>query len=82
MTKYIEEFPREYSEKDEWQSLIYKIQVYHWLTLTYSHNSLKDAYLKASVPSLSYTLKDYIDRLRMLKNDVNVIAGFNDEKDY
>lgn len=79
MTKYIEEFPSEYSEKEEWQSLVYKIQVFHWLKLTYNNDSLKDVYSKTSAESVRFTLNDYIRRLRMLKNEVSVIAGFGDE---
>lgn len=68
-TKYYTEFYDKYSnDKDyeDWQKLIYYVQAYHWLRLTYDDNSFEKTFSQKIADPLKSVLYDNIKRLESI----------------
>ncbi len=68
-TKYNTRFYKEYDENENWQMLAYRIQMYHWLRLTYSDNSFEKIYSNKIADPLKKELLDNIARLQKINTD-------------
>jgi len=78
-TKYNRDFREQYGKKPEWQSLVYDIQTYHWLRLTYNGDSLINIYSRASANTVQEYLREYMNRLERLENKLSVMESLNQE---
>ncbi len=77
-TKYFNEFNVEYKEEEECQQLIYLIQAYHFLILTYK-GQLKEIYARKTIDPILKRLEEYINRLKSIENRINVVRTLNEE---
>lgn len=73
-TKYGIEFYEKYKAQSNWKSLMYNIQVLHWLRLSYNGNMLKDLYARTAQDSIQRTLLEYGVKLDNIKNEIPVVG--------
>ncbi|MBO7461873.1 MAG: dynamin family protein [Bacteroidales bacterium] len=77
-TKYVEKFTDVYLSDSEYQMLIYLIQAYHFLRLTYkdkNRNELEETYAKKAVNPILNRLSEYINRLKSVENSISVVRN-------
>lgn len=74
-TKFGMDFYNTYKTETSWKSLMYNIQVLHWLRLSYNGNQLKDLYAKNVADSIMRTFREYLDRMESITNEIPVEAG-------
>ena len=80
-TKYNKSFYNEYSTRRNWQRLIYYIQAYHWLRLTYVDNSYEKIYSQNIADPLKDVLYDNIKRLESIDTSF-ICKNFKDNEDF
>ncbi len=78
-TKYVQEFKKSYTSYVNYQQLIYLIQAYHFLRLTYK-GELEEIYAKKAVNPILNRLNEYINRLKSIENRLNVVRDLNEEE--
>ena len=78
-TKYLKEFKNAYSLNDNYQQLIYLIQAYHFLRLTYQ-GKLKEIYARKTIDPILNRLKEYINRLKSIENRLSVVRNLITEE--
>ena len=77
-TMYIKEFGKEYRSDDDFKQLVYLIQAYHFLRLTYQ-GKLQQVYSRKTISPILDRLKEYIDRLKSIENHISVVRTINDD---
>lgn len=80
-TKYEEAFLEQYRQKDNWQRLVYDIQAFHWLRLNYTGDTIKDIYAKVSAEPVKAYLKEYTERLAMIRNRIPLMSPLGRESE-
>ena len=78
-TKYVKEFKEAYSSYVNNQQLIYLIQAYHFLRLTYK-GELEEIYAKKAINPILNRLSEYINRLKSVENRLCVVRNLVDKE--
>lgn len=73
-TIYVKNFKETYSSYVNYQQLIYLIQAYHFLRLTYK-GELEEIYAKKAVNPILNRLNEYINRLKSVENRLSVVRN-------
>lgn len=76
---YVKEFRNKYILNDKYQQLIYQIQAYHFLRLTYQ-GKLKDVYARKAIDPILNRLSEYINRLKSIENRISVVRDLKEEE--
>lgn len=83
-TKYNMKFYDTYyndTNYEDWQKLIYYIQAYHWLRLTYNDNSFEKIYAQKIADPLKGVLYDNIKRLESIDTSF-ICKNIKDKEEY
>lgn len=80
-TMYINDFNEEYKGNEDYKQLIYLIQAYHFLRLSYQ-GTLKQMFERKIVGPIFDRLEEYINRLKSIENHISVVRTINDGEDY
>ena len=77
-TKYVQDFKKSYTSDINYQQLIYLIQSYHFLRLTYK-GELEEIYAKKAINPILKNLSEYINRLKSIENRISVIRNLTED---